>query len=39
MGKFANAKCPFYFAVIVAVFLFAINVYNLIPFGGNLYII
>ncbi|CDW81910.1 nramp family mn2+ fe2+ transporters containing protein [Stylonychia lemnae] len=33
MGKFSNGKCPMYFSVIMACFLFAINVYNLIPIG------
>lgn len=35
MGKFANNKCPKYFAIIMGFVLFAINAFGLIPDDGK----
>ena len=35
MGKFKNKKCPFYFSVVMALFLFVINAMTLIPTDGK----
>ena len=35
MGRFANSKCVMYFLIIMGLFLFGINFYNLIPFDSK----